>query len=107
MPQTSANHNTPTTHNITTESIMAEKVKLDTVKPPHHKLKQNVKTKFAELLKEYGSQFVQDETTIGTTPLTEITINTGTSITKAIPNENLQRGQRQNKQTLDGKGNMR
>ena len=32
-----------------------------------------------ELLKEYDSQFAQDETSIGTTPLTEMTIDTGTS----------------------------
>ena len=32
-----------------------------------------------ELLKKYDSQFAQDETSIGTTPLTEMTIDTGTS----------------------------
>ena len=32
-----------------------------------------------ELLKEYDSQFVQDETTIGTMPLTEMTIDTEAS----------------------------
>ena len=31
------------------------------------------------LLWEYESQFVKDETSIGTTPLTSITIDTGTS----------------------------
>ena len=59
--------------------MMAEKVELDTFKPPHHNLKQNIKTKLMEILKEYDSQFAQDETTIGTTPLTEMTIATGTS----------------------------
>ena len=52
---------------------------LDTFKPPHHKLKQNIETKLTELLKEYDSQFAQDETSIGTTPLTEIAIDAGTS----------------------------
>ena len=42
-------------------------------------LKQNIETKLTELLKEYNSQFAQDETSIGTTPLTEMTIGTGTS----------------------------
>ena len=55
--------------------MMAEKVESDTFKPPHHKLKQ----KLAELLKEYDSQFAHDKTTIRTTPLTEMTIDTGTS----------------------------
>ena len=32
-----------------------------------------------ELLNEYDSQFVQDETSIGTTPLIEMTIDMGTS----------------------------
>ena len=31
-----------------------------------------------ELLNEYNSQFAQDETTIGATPLTEMTIDTRT-----------------------------
>ena len=60
--------------------MKAEKVGLDTFKPPHHKLKENVETKLTELLKEYDSQFAQNETSIGTTPLTEMTIDTGTSV---------------------------
>ena len=56
------------------ERMMAEKVKPDTFKPPNHKLKQNIKTKLIEQLKEYDSQFAQHETSIGTTPLTEMTI---------------------------------
>ena len=58
---------------------MAEKVKPDTFKPLHHKLRQNIETKLEELLKVYDSQFAQDEITIGTTPLKEMTIDTGTS----------------------------
>ena len=47
--------------------------------------------KSAELLKEYQSQFAQDETTIGTTPLTKMTIDTRTSelvSQKPYPNSN-------------------
>ena len=66
-------------HSITTEKMIAEKVEPDTFKPPHHKLKQHIETKLTQLLKEYSSQFAQDETSIGTTPLTEMTIDTGTS----------------------------
>ena len=57
---------------------MAQKVKLDICKPSCHKLKQNIKTKLIELLKEYNSQFAQDGTTIGITPLAEMTIDTRT-----------------------------
>ena len=59
--------------------MTAEKVELDTFKPPHHKLKQHIETKLTQLLKEYDSQFAQDETSMGNTPLTEMTIDTGTS----------------------------
>ena len=34
---------------------MAEKVKPDTFKPPHHKLKQHMEANLTELLKEYIS----------------------------------------------------
>ena len=78
IPQTTENPNAPTTHSITTEKMTAEQVELDTFKPPHHKLKQHIETKLTELLKEYDSQFAQDETSIGTTPLAEMTIDTGT-----------------------------
>ena len=59
--------------------MTAEKVDLDTFKPPCHKLKQHIETKVTELLKGYSSQFAQDETSIGTTSLTEMTKDTGTS----------------------------
>ena len=51
----------------------------DTFEPPHHKLKPNIKAKLEALLKEYQSQFTRDETTIGTTPLTKMSIDTGNS----------------------------
>ena len=50
--------------------MMAKKVEPDTFKPACHKLRKDIKTKLEKLLKEYKSQFTQDETTIGTTPLT-------------------------------------
>ena len=65
-----------TTHGITTERIMAEKVEPDIFKPPHHKLRRDIEIKLGELLKEYKSQFTQDETAIGTTPLTKMMIDT-------------------------------
>ena len=59
--------------------MMAEQVKPDIFKPPHHKMKEHIGAKLEALLKEYVSQFTQDETPIGTTPLTEMMIDTGTS----------------------------
>ena len=55
---------------------MAKKVEPDTFRLPCHKLRKDIKTKLVELLKEYQSQFMHDETSIGTTPLTEMTIDT-------------------------------
>ena len=59
--------------------MIAEQVPLDTFHPPHHKLGPSIESKLDALLKEYASQFAKDETSIGTTPLTEITIDIGTS----------------------------
>ena len=35
-------------------------------------VEKNIQKKLEDLLKEYQSQFTQDETTIGTTPLTKM-----------------------------------
>ena len=59
--------------------MMAEQVKLDTFDPPLYKLKTNPQNKLDALLKEYETQFAKDETSIGTTPLTKMAINTGDS----------------------------
>ena len=59
--------------------MTAEEVEPDTFKPLHHKLKQHIEAKLDALLKEYAPQFAQDETSIGTTPLTEMMIDTGIS----------------------------
>ena len=59
--------------------MMAKKVEPDTFKPPHHKLRKDTETKLEELLKEYKSHFAQDETSIGTTPLTKMMTDTGDS----------------------------
>ena len=51
----------------------------DAFEPPCHKLKPSIEAKLEALLKEYASQFTQDETSIGMTPLTKMMIDTGTS----------------------------
>ena len=78
-PLSSAHPDALTMHSITTERMMAEKVKPDTFKPPRHKLKHHIETKLTDLLKESDCKFAQDETSIGTTPLTEMTIDTAAS----------------------------
>ena len=54
---------------------MAEQEQPDAFNPLHHKLRPNIESKLDALLKEYASQFAKDEMSIGTTPLTEMTIN--------------------------------
>ena len=59
--------------------MMSETVTSDTFDPPHHKISTTVQNSLKLLLEEYESQFSQDETSIGTTPLTSMSINTGTA----------------------------
>ena len=82
--------------------MMAEQVQQEKFDPPHHKLKPKTQSKLDAHLKEYESQFAQDETSIRNhMPLTEMTIDTGNSdacITETIPNSNeeLPMGKRRN-----------
>ena len=46
---------------------------------PCHKLKPGIQSRLDTLLKEYETQLAKDETSIGATPLTEMTIDTGDS----------------------------
>ena len=67
------------TNSVTLQKMMAEQVQRETFNPPHHKLKPSIELKLKALLKECASQFAKDKMTIGTTPLTEMTIDTGNS----------------------------
>ena len=67
------------TNSVTLKKMMAETVTPDTFNPPCHKLSQTIQHELNALLQEYKSQFTKDETSIGTTPLTSMTIDTGTS----------------------------
>ena len=71
--------NTHSTNSVTLQKMMAEQVQLDTFHPPCHTLKPNTESKLDALLKEYASQFAKGETSIATTPITEMTIDMDTS----------------------------
>ena len=58
---------------------MSETVTPDTFNPPQHELSAAVQDNLKLLLQEYESQFAKNETTIGATPLTSMTIDPGTS----------------------------
>ena len=66
-------------HTITLQKMMAEQVPPDILVPPCHKLKPGIQSKSDTLLNEYETQFAKDETSFGTTSLTEMAINTGDS----------------------------
>ena len=67
------------TNSLTLKKMMAEMVTPDAFNPPCHGLSAAVQNDLDLLLQEYESQFAQDETSLGTTPLTSMTIDTGTS----------------------------
>ena len=58
---------------------MAKKVTPDMFNPPCHELCNNIQHDLNTLLKEYEFQFAKDKTSIGTTPLTSMMIDTGAS----------------------------
>ena len=67
------------TNSITLKKMMAETITPGTFNLPHHELPTDVQSNLDMLLQEYESQFTKDETSIGTAPLTKMTIDTGTS----------------------------
>ena len=67
------------TNSITLKKMMSETVTSDTFKPPLHELSTPIQNSLTSLLEEYDSQFAQDETSIGTTMLTSMSIDTGTT----------------------------
>ena len=65
------------TNRITLQKMMAEQVKPDVFNAPCHELSTNIQNDLNALLKEYESQFAKDKTSTRTTPLTSMTIDTG------------------------------
>ena len=70
---------TNSANSVTLQKMMAEHVQPDIFDPPHHKLKPGIQSKLDEFLKEYESQCAKDKTSVGTTPLMEMIIDTGNS----------------------------
>ena len=66
-------------NSITLKKMMSETVMSDIFNPPQHKLSTSIQDSLKLLLENYESQFAKDETSIGTTTLMSMTIDTGTS----------------------------
>ena len=66
-------------NSITLKKMMSETITSDTFSPPCHDISTSVQNSLTSLLEEYGSQFAQDETSIGMTTLTSMSIDMGTA----------------------------
>ena len=66
-------------NSVTLKKMMSKIVMSDTFDPPCNEILTPVQNSLKLLLEEYKSQFTQDETSIGTTPLMSMTIDTGTT----------------------------
>ena len=64
-------------NSITLKKMMSKTVTPDTFDPPQHELSAPIPDSLKLLLQEHESQFAKDKTSIGTTPLTSMTIDTG------------------------------
>ena len=66
-------------NSATTQWMLPETVKLDSFTPPKYQLDSTIQQQLDNLLRTFKDQFAKDEMTIGTTPLTQMSINTGDS----------------------------
>ena len=66
-------------NSITLRKMMSKTIMSDTFNPPHHEILTPVQNSLKVLIEEYKLQFTQDEMSIATTPLTSMSIDTGTT----------------------------
>ena len=61
----------------TTQWMLLETIKLDYFTPPKYQLDSTIQQQLDNLLGTFKDQFMKDEMTIGTTPLTQMSIDMG------------------------------
>ena len=66
-------------NSATTQKMLPETIKPDSFTPPKYQLEPTIQQQLDFLLGTFKDQFAKDETTIGTTPLTQMSIDTGDS----------------------------
>ena len=66
-------------NSATTQWMLPETIKPDSFTPPKYQLDATIQQQLDNLLRTFKDQFAKDETTIGTTPLTQMSIDTGDS----------------------------
>ena len=66
-------------NSVTTQRMLPKAIKPDSFTPPKYQLDSTTQQQLDYLLGAFKDQFAKDETTIGTTPLKQMSINTGDS----------------------------
>ena len=66
-------------NSATTQCMLPETIKPDSFTPPKYQLGLTIQQQLDNWLGTFKGQFTKDETTIGTTPLTQMSIDTGDS----------------------------
>ena len=66
-------------NSATTQRMLPETIKPDSFTPPKYQLETIIQQQLDNLLRTFKDQFAKDEMTIGTTPLTQMSIDTGDS----------------------------
>ena len=66
-------------NSTTTQRMLPETIKPDSFTPPKYQLDLTTQQQLDFLLRTFKDQFAKDETTISTTPLTQMSIDTGNS----------------------------
>ena len=66
-------------NSATTQQMLPKTVKPDSFTPPKYQLDSTIQQELDNLLRTFKDQFAKDEMTIGTTPLTQMSIDTGDS----------------------------
>ena len=99
-------------NSATTQKMLPETIKPDSFMPPKYQLEPTIQQQLDFLLRTFKNQFTKDETTIGTTPLTQMSIDMG-RLRPHFPetlsgcNETLPMGKRGNRQTVRSRSNQK
>ena len=66
-------------NSATTQRMLPKTIKPDSFTPPKYQLDATIQQQLDNLLRTFKYQLTKDEMTIGTTPLTQMSIDTGDS----------------------------
>ena len=66
-------------NSATIQWMLPETIKPDSFTPPKYQLDATIQQQLDSLLRTFQDQFTRDEMTIGTTPFTQMSIDTGDS----------------------------